>query len=370
MNPRTLFLERGRTHWPRVLLVSLAGVLVLALGIYASTSATAFAPYNPTWDGTSEFRGQLEDDPTTETQIVTDTAEYDTGDPSSTVAFVIAPDDSYDERDVDRIEAFLERGGTLVVLENFGASGDALLAGLEAEARLDGRLLYDERQNHRGATMPVATNVSDHPSTEAVGGLTLNYASVVEPGDATVLISTSEYAYLGDETTTLEDVETLESYPVATVEDRGSGQLVVISDPSLVINAMIDEPDNAGFVTGLVGDNERVLIDASKTDDVPPIIAVLLTLRGSPLAQVLLGLGAVGTLVALRHRDQAQWASIARALHRNRSPSLEDDHSIPRLTAEERVAYLRRRYPEWDEQRVQRVAKASHLDRSDGESNP
>ncbi|WP_254807777.1 DUF4350 domain-containing protein [Natronosalvus amylolyticus] len=370
MNLQTLLLERDRIHWPRVLLIALFVTLLLALGVYATTSATGFAPYNPSWDGTSEFRGQLEDDPDTDVELITDTTDYDTTDPNETVSFVIAPDEPYDETEAQRVRQFVDRGGTLVVLENFGSSGQELLFELDTEARLDGQLLYDERSHQQGQTMPVATNVTEHRTTDGVDQLSLNYASAVQPGNATVLVWTSEYAYLGDETTDIEDVDGLESYPVVTVEDRGAGEVVVVSDPSIVINAMIDEPDNAAFVRGLTTGNERVLLDVSNAGDLPPVMSVLLAVRGNPLLQVLLGLGAVGTLVALRHRDQTQWASIARALHRNRSPSLEDDHSIPRLTAEERVAYLRRRYPEWDEQRVQRVAKASHLDRSDGESNP
>ena len=356
MNPRTRLLARGRTRWPRVLLVSLAGVLVLALGIYASTSATAFAPYNPSWDGTSEFRGQLEDDPDTDVELITDATDYDSTDPNETVSFVIAPDEPYDERDVQRARQFVDRGGMLVVLENFGSSADQLLLGLGTEARLDGQLLRDERNHEQGATMPIATNVTDHPLTSGVEQLSLNYASTVEPGNATVLVETSEYAYLGDETTDLEDVDTLESYPVATVEDVGDGQVVVVSDPSLIINAMIDQPDNDAFVRGLSDGTETVLIDVSKGDDLPPLIGALLTVRGSVPIQLFLG--GLGVGIVITGRSQRGRSAVSRARRRLERSSDHTAHRSPltTLSPPERIELLRRRYPDWDDERIERVA--------------
>ncbi|MFP9193531.1 DUF4350 domain-containing protein [Natrialbaceae archaeon A-CW1-1] len=326
------------------------------MGVFAATSATAFAPYNPSWDGTSEFRSQLEADPTAETELITDTEDYETTDPNQTVSFVIAPEESYDPTDAQRISQFVDRGGTLVVLENFGTGGDQLLFDLGTEARVDGQLLHDERNHQRGPTMPTATNVTTHSLTEGVNQLSLNYASAVESGNATVLVATSEYAYLGNETTDLEDVDTLESYPVATVEEIGDGQVVVVSDPSLVINAMIDEPDNDAFVRGLYAGNDHVLIDVSKSDDVPPLIGALLTVRGSASLQLLLGGLGVGIVAALW--SQPGRSAVTRTQQRFSQTSLhrEREAATPSLTYTERVELLRRHYPDWDDERIERVA--------------
>ena len=395
-------LEGGSVHWPRVLVLALALALLLSLGVFAATSTTAFAPYNPSWDGTSEFRGQLEASDGVETELVTHTTGYDTADPNETVAFVVAPEEPYDELDVQRISWFVDQGGTLVVLENFGSSGDRLLFDLGTEARLDGQLLHDGRNYERGPTMPVATNVSDHSLTDGIDQLSLNYASAVDPGNATVLVSTSEYAYLAVEPTPLEEVDELESYPVATVEDVGDGQVVVLSDPSLVINAMIDREDNAAFVRGLYAGNERVLLDVSKTEDVPPLISVLLAVRGSPALQVLLGVFGIGVVAASASPWSRSVAKRSRSVVKRRrsvtkrarttltrfsSPTrnststrnspptrnlvsvedLEQGDSTPRLTHEERVEFLRRRYPEWGDERIHSVAKAFNTTRVEGE---
>ncbi|WP_252698786.1 DUF4350 domain-containing protein [Natronosalvus vescus] len=327
-----------------------------SVGFYAATSTAAFAPYNPSWDGTSDFRTQLEADPTVETELTTRTTDYNRVEPNETVSFVIAPDEPYAETDVQRISQFVDRGGTLVVLENFGTSGDQLLFGLGTEAQVDGQLLRDERNHQNGPTMPIATDVTTHPLTDGVDQLSLNYASAVNPGNATVLVATSEYAYLGNETTDLEDVETLESYPVATVESVGDGQVVVVSDPSLVINAMIGQPDNDAFVRGLYTGNDHALIDVSKSDDVPPLIGALLTVRGSVSLQLLLGgLGVAAVATIWRKPGRSVMKRTQKRLPRPSSQRERAD-ATSTLTHTERLEFLRLKYPDWDDERIERVA--------------
>lgn len=289
----------GHMVWPRVLLIVLTLAVVVALGVVAATSTTAFSPYNPAWDGTTDFREDIETDPTTDGVVVRETDQYAAHDPATTVAVVIAPRDTYTGADARRLREFVATGGTLVVLENFGSPGNRLLADVGAEARVDGRLLRDDRHHFRGPTMPIATNVTNHTLTTGVDQLTLNYATAVQPGNATVLVATSEFAYLGTENGTVEEADELRSYPIATVEPVGDGQVVVVGDPSLVINAMYAEPDNTAFSRGLYADADHVLFDVSHAASVPPVIAALATLRRTPLLQAFLGLGAIGTLAAL-----------------------------------------------------------------------
>ncbi|ELZ08718.1 hypothetical protein C478_17571 [Natrinema thermotolerans DSM 11552] len=355
-------------EWPRVLLLALAVTVVVALGTAAATSSTAFGPYNPSWDGSSDFRQDVETDSTVERHLVRDTAQYDRVPANDTVAFVIAPDERYDGADAERVREFVADGGTLVVLENFGDSGNALLSTVGAEARADGQLLRDERNHFRGPTMPVATNVTDHRSTTGVDQLTLNYATAVEPGNATVLVGTSEFAYLGPEDDDLDEQDDLRSYPVATVENVSEGQVVVVGDPSISINAMYDEPDNTAFVRGLYADADHVIIDRSHDAAVPPLTATLLTIRNSPLLQLLVGALSIGLVGLLsRSRTRSPLETVRSRLPMQSQPSDDRDSTsgAPGLSDTERAEYLRRRYPEWDEERVQRVITALNHPRSE-----
>ena len=360
----------GGIDWPRVLLIALAAIVLLALGTVAATSSTSFGPYNPSWDGTSEFRGDAADEPGVESHLLRDTEQYEDLPANETVAFVVAPDEPYEGEDADRLREFVAEGGTLVVLANFGDAGNDLLADVGAEARAHGQLLRDERHHFRGPTMPVATNVENHTLTTGVDRLTLNYATAVEPGNATVLVGTSDFAYLGPAEDDLDEQDNLRSYPVATVENVSEGRVVVVGDPSIAINAMYDEPDNAAFVRGLYADAEHVVFDRSHGSPVPPLAAALLTIRGSPPLQLLVGTVGIA-LVAVCSRTSGRSALEAvRGRLSARFQSAErrsGGRAHPGLTDAERAAYLRRRHPDWDEEQIQRMITAFNHPRSEEE---
>ncbi|WP_276253258.1 DUF4350 domain-containing protein [Halomontanus rarus] len=367
-------LEGFGLDWPQAVALLLAVVLVLALGVGAATSTADFSPYNSDWDGTSDLRADVTSAQDVDGTLTRDTDRYETAQANETVAFVVAPDRSYEGEDLERVIDFVDRGGTLVVFENFAAPGNDLLEGVGAQARVDGRLLRDSTEYAESTRMPIATSTGDHRLSNVFDRLTLNYASAIDPGtgaedgdgDVTVLARTSNHSYLGAEDTDLEEVEDLRSYPVATIEPVGNGTVVAVGDPSITVNAMYGEPDNAAFLHALYADSEAVLLDHSHGDGVPPLVGLVLTFRGSPLAQLLVlgsavavcGLGATGHL-----------RKIVTRLRRNAEPEGidPDDVGLERpkseLSRDERIAFVEERYPDWDDDRVERVIDA--LNRSD-----
>ncbi|MFC7229698.1 DUF4350 domain-containing protein [Salinirubellus salinus] len=311
MSRRNRLLEWGPTseRGPFLSSVGLAALVVavlLGLVVGAGFSTATFGAYNPSWDGTSEFVG-LAERTGTETLVTSDVARYPTGDPSRTVAVVFAPRTGYDESETERISQFVQRGGTLVVASDAGAGAipaNELLSNLGTEARVDGRPLRDEVRNSEGPAMPRATNVTDHPLTRRVSEVTLNYGTVVDPGNATVLVASSRFAYLDvngndqfdGETNTAEEPR---SFPVATVEQIGNGRVVVLGDPSVFINAMIDQPGNRRLALGLLEPHDRVVVDYSTRGDLPPLRIGLSLLRQSDPLLAISGFVAVAVLGAI-----------------------------------------------------------------------
>jgi hypothetical protein len=271
---------------PRALLVVFALVVISVLVYGGATSVSAFGAFNPSWEGTSDLRG-LAGDAGADTEVATNATAYDDYG-NGTVAVVVAPEEPYDPADVRRIEAFLDRGGTLLIADRDGTAND-LLAGLDADARLDGAVVRDERNNYRHPALPEATKVTEHSLTRGVDVFTLNYGTTVEPGAATVLVATSEFAYPDrDGNGQVGDDEMLASAPVATTEAVGDGRVIVVGDGSAFINVMADRPGNRAFATNAFDGSETVLIDTSHGGDVPPVIAALLAVRNSPPLQGLL----------------------------------------------------------------------------------
>jgi hypothetical protein len=343
---------------PRLVLAGYAAVLAVALLVAATTSGVAFGAYNPAWDGASDLQGEARAvgaEPT----VLDDLGGYREADPSGTVAVVLSPDEPYTDGEAATVRSFVRDGGTLVVAEDFGPHGNGLLADVGADARVDGRPLRDERRNYRSPALPVATNVSganpDGTANYSLAGVeqvTLNHGTAVDPNGAAVLARTSPYAYVdANRNEQLDDEEELASRPVATVEAVGEGHVVVVGDPSALINAMLDRPGNRAFVRALFAGHDRALLDYSHTEGVPPLSAALLAVRGSPPLQLLGGLGAIlGAALWVR-----QPAPLVRALGRLRrqrpAPPVGGD-------PEALTAYLLARHPDWSRERVRRVVDA------------
>ncbi|MFU8866707.1 DUF4350 domain-containing protein [Natronococcus sp.] len=359
MNLRGYVTDGDGIDWPAALLVALGAVVLVGLFVAATTSSAAFGPYNPSWDGTDDFREVIQTDDDVEGELIRETDRYEEVPAEETTAIVVAPDEPYGAADAARVQAFVDNGGTLVVLENYGTDANDLLEAVGADARTDGRILLDERSHDRGPAMPIATATANHERTAGVDQLTLNYATAVDPNGATVLVGTSDYAHLADSPgAELEDDTAFDAYPVATVEDVGNGEVVVVGDPSITINAMYGEPDNAAFLQRQYADDDRVLLDLSHGEELPPLASITLTLRELPALQALLGLFAVVAVVASSNR------TLRSGLGAVRDRLEPDDDRGAALSDAERAELLRERHPDWDDERIHETITALNRSRS------
>lgn len=334
---------------PRTLLVVLVLGLVLGVAFAASTSTAAFGVYNPAWDGASQLQEQATA-VDTDSRIALNTSVYRGVDPNETVALVLTPDRAYEPRDAARLRRFVERGGTLVVAEDFGPHSNQLLEDVGATTRVDGRLLRDERYYHRSPNITVATGVQRSQFTTGVDQLTLNHgtalvANTSPASESDVLVNSSSFAYLdGNRNAAFDDRESLERRPVATVEPVGQGLVVVVADPSMMINAMLDRPGNQQFVRNVFAAHEQVILDYSHAERLPPLSYALVVVRDSGPLQTALGLLGVGA-VALASR---RWNPLRR----------ESSSSPDPVETDVLVAQLRTEHPNWDEERLERVARS------------
>lgn len=332
-----------------MILVALAVVVGVGVLVAAATSSAAFGAYNPQWDGASDLRAQA-DAVGVESEIVRNTSTYEASPSTRTVAVILSPDRPYTARELARIRRFVRTGGTLVVAEDFGDGGDRVLRAVGATARFDGALLRDERYNSQSPAFPVATNVSANASLMAgVPRLTLNHGTALHAGNATVLAWSSGYAYLDrDGDATIDDDEQLTQRPVAAVEQVGAGQVIAVSDPSLFINAMVDRPGNRRFIRNVFATGDRVLLDYSHTASIPPLALALLIVRESVLLQAVLGALLVGAVAA--------WG---RGLFTQAFDRVRDTPEVTpvRATPEAIATYLRRRHPDWEPDRIERVVE-------------
>ena len=352
---------------PQLVLLLLVCVLAGTLIGAAGTSTASFGAYNPQWDGTSDFRDHV--DTQTESRIIVDTAAYDTQTATDSIAIILAPTTSYSPNESQRLRSFLDRGGTVLIADDFGSHSNPLLAAIGADARFSRLQLRDERQYYRGPALPIAPNVTETRFTDGVTQLTLNGATAVEPGNATPIVTSSPVAYLDRNATgTFSPGDELGAYPVVTVESVGAGQVIAVSDPSLFINSMLTQPDNQAFATQITATHSRVLFDYSHAAPLPPVARLLLLVRSSAPFQVGAGLATLGLWLAVRWRDHGEtsvspgFERLLPARVRSVLPLWLRDlsggrHSVD-LDAETLRTAVRQQYPALDETQLQAVITA------------
>jgi hypothetical protein len=140
--------------------------------------------------------------------------------------------------DIGQMTQFLQGGGTLVVGDDFG-TGEELLARLGFLRRAAGgnTVNYQELSFAR-----IAKPVSIHPLAESVDELVTNHAAVINvvPGYDVV------FAFRPDQA-------------LVAVGPVGRGTLVVLADPSVLINRMLEFKGNLQFAENLLGFSTRAV---------------------------------------------------------------------------------------------------------------
>jgi len=330
---------------PRLLLLALAVTLAVTVVVVAGTSASSFSAYNTDWNGTSEMRSSLQSTGT-QTTVARGPATYDTVGGEGTVAFVLSPSEP-ERGERTALREHIRDGGTLVVADDYGSGGNDVLAAVGAEARISGVPLRDERRAGPSPAFPRATAATNHTYTRNVSGLMLNHGSVVTPGNATTLYRSSGFGYLDrNRNQELDADESLQRYPVVTVEQVGNGTVLTVSDPSIFLNSMLDRSDNGGFLRAVGGSHERAVVGVSRARATPPLIRLQVFFQQSGLGVIVAGTVSTLLLFTLSTRPDLR----SKLVRRGEKPA-----AVPRLTREDIAETISERHPDWDAETVQQV---------------
>ena len=330
---------------PQLVLAALTVAVALTLFTVGATSTATLGVYNAQWDGTSEVRTAASESgiPTT---LVENTSTYGRTPANDSLAVVLSPTDPYGS-EAQRIRSFVRSGGTLLVAEDYGPGGNELLTAVGADARIDGTPLRDEQRAGPSPAFPLASPTTNSSYTRGVDTVMLNHGTVVNPGNATTVMASSEFSYLDrNRNEELDERELLASRPVVTVESVGSGTVVTVSDPSVFINSMLERRDNAAFLDALVGDHDRILLDVSHTSALPPLVALQLALQESTGGMFVLA--TLSILAVIVFADPPRYLS-------ERFGRGDTTNQTPSPSREALASAVRDRHPEWDDERIDRV---------------
>ncbi|NMB78204.1 MAG: DUF4350 domain-containing protein [Methanomicrobiales archaeon] len=284
----------------------IAGIVICAsvflLVVHLSANNMEFSRYNAGWNGTSSFFFDLDRHQTIDIRKPGELAGY----PGNTTLLIIAPHRAPTTEELAAYSAFLKDGNTIFLADDFG-TGNAILAGIGSRITiLPGNLSSLDRAYPDPYSVIVYRATEDGPVPLPVS-LALNRPAPLEGGSSLMLSSVMSWVDLnGDKRLNLG--EGMGTFPVMTTETVGSGRIIVLSDPSIFINSMYSQAENANnreFLKTFASPKGPLLIDQmnSRSADANGFSGILHVLRNTiSIELIIIGALLLGTAWAWKKK--------------------------------------------------------------------
>ncbi|MBI4294886.1 MAG: hypothetical protein HY669_01815 [Chloroflexi bacterium] len=246
--------------------VSLAIVVIISLvSIWFYPSIQDFMLANPFWNGLRSFSREFN-----ATWINSLPGVSRNPQATTLIAIPYAP---YSQGDAREVERFVRDGGLLVLLDDYGY-GNSLLSELGLPARFSGRPLLDPLFSYRNEWLPRITDFYPELAEADIKAIVLNHGTaLVSVDSAQVLARSSPSSFLDVNGNGVKDKEEPQGpFPVAAVSRLGNGTVLLVSDPSILVNSMVGRDDNRAFLNHLInryGQGSNVLVDISHLPKAP-----------------------------------------------------------------------------------------------------
>jgi hypothetical protein len=240
----------------------LVGIVLLAavflLAVHLSANNMEFSRSNIGWNGTSSFFSDLNRHHTVDIIDPGQLAGY----PPNTTLLIIAPYRHPTAEELAAYSAFLKKGDTIFLADDFG-TGNEILSGIGSHVSLLPGNLSSLDRRYPDSYSVIAYRAVDEEPFSLPSDIALNRPAALDGGSPLMLTSIMSWIDLNGEHR-LTRGEELGTYPVMVTESIGTGQLIVLSDPSIFINSMYSQPENGNnrdLIRNIVTLNNQVLID-------------------------------------------------------------------------------------------------------------
>jgi hypothetical protein len=233
--------------------------VISLLCIWLYPSAEDFMTSNRRWNGLKSFSREFQ---ATSTDSLPDPSEA----PEET-ALVAIPYLDYTDRELLAIERFVDGGGTLLLMDDYGY-GNSVLAYLGVAARFTHESLLDPVFHDKNQSLPRITDFAPRVKENDVAAITLDHAATLTGvTDSEAIAWSSGTSFLDiDKNGTWEQDEPIGPFAVAAQVRLGRGTLALMADPSIIINGIIGRDDNDNFIRYLIQNTDvprKVLVDSS-----------------------------------------------------------------------------------------------------------
>lgn len=220
-------------------------VLVSCAIIWFYPPTGDFRVDNPAWNGYSELGKD-----TNALALASMNQLPSTGDGT---AVIIVPYEEFTSTELGEINSYVRSGGTIVLLDDYGY-GNQVLSNLGLDARFSGQTMLDPLFDYKNKWFPTITEFTETPANVNVTSIVFNHATYLNSTTGmTAIAYSSDFSFADANNNATWDSSDLSGpLPVAAYTRLGQGYIVVVSDPSLAINGMINQGSNAEFVNKTV----------------------------------------------------------------------------------------------------------------------
>lgn len=347
----------------------IAGVIILlfilAVANPTSTNNSDFSIYNSGWNGCSQiaiktyksgnFQPTITFDQNELTPVQKSFVEYDL-DPEKSSIVIIGPTVTFSESEVRYIKNFLEKGGILLLSDDFGSANDLLLR-IGAISRFSNDLLLDFAFEKKSSFVSIFNFLNDtHPILWNVSSILLNYPTSIETSiNCTVIATSSNLSWLDkNENKIMDENEPMGPFPILVVENFKNGKIVLFSGPSVFINSMKYNLDNEIFrenIFNFVYDGRSsVIIDESHRGFLTPFkIAYVFPSTISNELKISIILLVVAGFVVAFTRIPKEIVTIV--MSRFKKPMGRKSDNNPKLM----IDNIMDKHPRWNRKKIERI---------------
>lgn len=229
--------------------------LSIFITIFSATSLLIIVPstddfslYNPLWNGASILRDSygFEYIHLSDLKLI----------PSNCIVFIF-PSQPIDEGQSEVLREFLDMGGTIIIMDEYGYS-NGFLHSIGSEINVTSHLLRDPLYKWRSSELPYAwVSIGDRTFK-----ICLNYASTLHAGKGKVLGLSSYFSFLDEDLDGLHDAdEPAGRMCIAASYRPGRGLLIVFSDSSIFLNSMLDLGENRLLLEELIKGRKPYILE-------------------------------------------------------------------------------------------------------------
>ena len=239
-------------------LVGLAVILSLFTVVYYPV-AIDFSVFNPLWNGYDKLTKLVN------ATLICESLEDNLPGKPKGYMLILIPYKSLVKDDVRALVDFVKGGGVLLLMDDFGY-GNEVLEVFNAPVRFMEGILTDPIFYYKSTRIVRVRNFMG--SLTGLNETFFNYASALKILDrerVRVLALSGPFSFLDEDFDGVYDPgEPYGPFPVIVEFNYGLGRVIVISDPSVAINVMLNYGDNAELFKRLCG-GYRVLLDQTYT---------------------------------------------------------------------------------------------------------